>query len=158
MSALNGTITTVVGDTRYALVTSGAVILVGDGGPATQARLNNPASIALAPNRDLYIADQWNNVVRKVSASSGIIVTVAGQGTAGSGGDNGPAQLALLNSPGGVAVHPITGDVYIADNSNHVRASGRGGQGGGQGHERRVYAIQRYLRTLIQPGFRPHDD
>ena len=71
---------------------------------------------------DMYIVDQGNNSIRVVSAKTGIISTFAGgasgAGTAGSTGANGPATAALLNAPYGVAVDG-SGNVYIADKSNH---------------------------------------
>ena len=64
---------------------------------------------------NLYIADRDNNRVRKVA--NGIITTVAGNWTAGFAGDNGPATLAQLNIPYGVAVDSA-GNLYIADTGN----------------------------------------
>ncbi len=76
---------------------------------------------------NLYIADTMNAKVRKVSAASGVITTVAGSGTAGYGGDGGAAASAQLNLPIGVAVDS-SGNVYIADFGNSrvrkVSASG----------------------------------
>ena len=64
----------------------------------------------------MYIADQYNNRIRKVTVSTGIITTVAGIGTASYSGDNGAATAAELNSPSGVAVDatgtPST-DAYV---------------------------------------------
>ena len=88
----------------------------GDGGPAASARTNGANSVALDGAGNLYIADVGNNRVRKVSA--GIITTVAGDGSAGYGGDDGPATQAKLNSPSGVAVDSA-GNLYIADTGNH---------------------------------------
>jgi sugar lactone lactonase YvrE len=87
----------------------------GDGGPATAAQLNNPTSVAVDAAGNLYIADTGNYRVRKVSAS-GVISTVAGDGTLGYGGDGGPATSAQI-SAGGVAVD-TTGNLYIADSIN----------------------------------------
>lgn len=88
-----------------------------DGIPATSALLNFPSGVALDSAGDIYIADQSNNRVRKVDHSTGLISTVAGNGTAGFSGDNGPATAAMLNSPWGVAVDH-KGNLYIADFAN----------------------------------------
>ena len=101
-----------------------------DGGPATQALLNWPADVALDTNGDLYIADEYNNRIRKVDAE-GIITTVAGmkrptlevgeeedEETDENVGDHGPATSALLNRPTGVALDK-EGNLYIADRNNH---------------------------------------
>ena len=69
----------------------------GDNGPATAAELNAPAGVASDGKGHLFIADASNNVVREVNLSSGSIVTVAGNGTAGFSGDNGPATAAELH-------------------------------------------------------------
>ncbi len=93
----------------------------GDGGPATSARLNRPAGIALDVTGNLYIADYANNRVRKV-APDGIVTTVAGNGNGGYFGDGGPATSAELNLPVGVAVDAAS-NLYIADQyNNYVRA------------------------------------
>jgi uncharacterized protein (TIGR03437 family) len=89
----------------------------GDNGRASVAQLNAPAAIAFDARGNLYIADTFNHLVRKVSAA-GIIMTVAGTGAAGFSGDSGPAISATLNFPAGVAVDPA-GVVYIADTWNH---------------------------------------
>ena len=97
----NGTISTVAGN--------GTPGFSGDNGPATGAQLNYPAGIAVDSNGDLYIADTYNQRIRKVTFSNGLITTVAGNGTATS---------AQLNHPNGVAVD-ASGNVYIADTYNH---------------------------------------
>ena len=94
----------------------------GDGGTATSAQLAAPVGIAIDSAGNLYIADDDNNVIRKVTASTGIITTVAGQGppaSYGYAGDGGPATSALLSDPEGVAVDDA-GNIYIADSSNLV--------------------------------------
>jgi len=94
----------------------------GDGGPATNARLNAANSVAIGPSGDLYIGDSGNFCVRKVSG--GIITTVAGTGINGDAGDGGPATNAQLEGVGGVAVN-AAGDLYIAD-SGRVRKVANG--------------------------------
>ena len=89
----------------------------GDGGAATGASLNEPRGVAVDAAGNLYIADTWNNRIRMVSPS-GIISTVAGNGTQGFSGDSGSATSASLNSPTGVAVD-AAGNLYIADYWNH---------------------------------------
>ncbi len=90
----------------------------GDGGPATNAQLLLPRSVAVDSAGDLFIADGNNNVVREVRPD-GTITTVAGNGTQGYSGDGGPAASAELNEPQGVAVDSA-GDLFIADAFNRV--------------------------------------
>ena len=114
----------------------------GDGGPATQAKMGSPYGVAVDKAGNLYIADAGNNRIRKVS--NGIITTIAGTGTAGFTGDNGPATAARLNRPFGVSVDSV-GNVLVSDYGNYrVRlvsangiittlagfAAGYGGDGG----------------------------
>lgn len=89
----------------------------GDGGAATSAQLHQPTGVAVDSAGNLYIADFYNQVIRKVAAVTGTISTVAGNGTAGYGGDGGPATSAALNQPYGVAVDSA-GDLFIADFGN----------------------------------------
>ncbi len=98
----------------------------GDNGPATTAELDFPASVAVDSAGDLFIAESnifnypgTNNVIREVVKATGKIITVAGNGTAGYSGDNGPANSAELNNPDGVAVDSV-GDLFIADGDNSV--------------------------------------
>jgi sugar lactone lactonase YvrE len=107
-----GVITTVAGN--------GAFAFSGDGGPATSASLNLPQHLALDAAGNLYVADSGNNRVRMITPA-GVIMTVAGNGTAGYSGDGGQAKLAALDFPTGVAVD-AAGNLYIADyNNNRVR-------------------------------------
>ncbi len=112
----SGVITTIAGN-----VTPG---FSGDNGPATSAQLNFPVSVALDSAGNLYIADELNHRVRKVS-TNGTITTVAGNGNFGFSGDNGPATSAQLTSPTGVAVDSA-GNLYIADGSARVRKVSNG--------------------------------
>ncbi len=104
----NGVITTVAGN--------GIEGYSGDNGPATNAELAFPAAVVVDSAGNLYIADENNNRVRKVA--SGVITTVAGNGTAGFSGDNGPATSAQLFGPSGLALDSA-GDLYIADGSTN---------------------------------------
>jgi len=99
----------------------------GDAALATSKYLNNPFGVATDQNRNIYIADMANNRVRKVTISTGLITTIAGNGAFGFSGDNGNATAAKLAAPYGVAVD-AAGNIYIADRSNsrirRVDASG----------------------------------
>jgi YD repeat-containing protein len=114
----DGVITTVAGN--------GIRGFEGDFGPATEARLNQPTSVAVAPDGSLYILD-LNNRVRRVGPD-GIITTVVGTGARGYSGDGGPAIQASLDGPScwqmdpcnrasGLAFGP-DGSLYIADVNN----------------------------------------
>ncbi|MEV3852250.1 RICIN domain-containing protein [Streptomyces microflavus] len=89
----------------------------GDGGPATAAQLKFPFSVAVDSTGALYVSEYGNHRVRKVSPD-GNISTVAGVGTAGFGGDGGPAESAQLNKPIGLVLDS-TGTLYISDSANH---------------------------------------
>jgi uncharacterized protein (TIGR03437 family) len=103
-----GVITTVAGN--------GTAGFSGDNGPATSAELYWPDGVAVDSAGDLYIADSGNNRIRKVS--NGVITTVAGNGTKGFSGDNGPATSAQLYAPFGIALDSA-GNLYIADSGNN---------------------------------------
>ena len=89
----------------------------GDGGMATEAEFGSPAGVAVDAAGNVYVTDQTNHVVRKIDAS-GIVTTIAGTGNRGHWGDGGPARLAELDSPEGVAVD-AAGNVFVADTLNH---------------------------------------
>ncbi len=106
---INGNITTIAG-TGYSGYT-------GDGGAATNAKLRYPTGVAVDNSGNVYIADNYNHCIRMVNPS-GIISTIAGTGSSGSAGDNGPAVNAELDSPNDVTVDN-SGNIYIADTDNN---------------------------------------
>ena len=90
---------------------------VGDNGPATSAKLFSPDALAVDGAGNLFIDDSNQQRIRRVDAVTGIITTVAGDGTNGFGGDTGPATSAELSYPTDVSVDGA-GDVFIADSFN----------------------------------------
>ncbi len=91
----------------------------GDGGLATEAQLNSPMSVAIDTEGNLFIADTWNNRIRRVDAETGIITTIAGSGTvAWYSGDGGPGTEAQLAFPHRIAVDS-QGNVFVADTANN---------------------------------------
>lgn len=113
INASTGNISTIAGNN-----TLGAGY-AGDGGPATSAQLTAPFGVAVDGNGNVYIADRGAAVVREVTASTGVISTVAGNGTIGYSGDGGPATSAQLAAPFDVTVD-AAGNVYITDFNNSV--------------------------------------
>ena len=103
----------------YTIAGTGAMGYSGDGGPATAADLNYPDDTVEDSLGNIYIADSVNNVVRKVAAGSGIITTIAGNGTPGYSGDGGPALNAELSEPESLALDGA-GNLYVSDNGNYV--------------------------------------
>ncbi len=110
VAATNGHITTVAGN--------GVADFSGDGGPATAASLWQPAAVAVDSSANIYIADRRSGRIRKVSSATGLITTVAGNGTEGFSGDGGPALSASMSRAQGIAVDR-SGNLYIADMDNH---------------------------------------
>lgn len=115
-----GMIATVAGD--------GNGNFTGDGGPAAKAEVNSPSGLAFDPAGNLYIADTQNNRIRKINATTGIMVTLAGNGGGDYGGDGGPALVASIHGPYGLAFYNVTpptsggaqpiahlGDLLLAD-------------------------------------------
>ncbi len=108
--ALNGIISTFAG--------TGVAGFLGDGGPAVNASLYSPNSVAFDTAGNLYIADSSNNAIRKVTPA-GIISTIIGAGITSFGfaGDGGPAINGKLNDPQSAAVDSA-GNIYISDEDN----------------------------------------
>jgi uncharacterized protein (TIGR03437 family) len=112
----NGIITTVAGNGTFGYN--------GDNIPPLRAELFDPDWLATDSAGSLYIADSVNGRIRMVS--DGVIRTVAGAGTSASRGDNGPAVSAYLNGPAGLAVDSA-GNLYLADsNDNRIRKIANG--------------------------------
>lgn len=111
------------GNQRVRIVSGGVIQTLagggsgGDGGPAASALLAGPYTVAGDSAGNLYIADTGNNRIREVSG--GIITTVAGTGSVGFSGDNGPATTAMLNGPTSVAVDGA-GNIFFSDTGNLV--------------------------------------
>jgi trimeric autotransporter adhesin len=110
----NGVIDTIAG--------TGIAGYSGDGGDATSAQLAAPQGVALDAAGELYIADSGNSCIRKVSG--GVITTVAGNGTQGFTGDNGPATNAQLLNAQAIALDS-RGNLYIAD-TDRIRVVSNG--------------------------------
>ncbi|NOT60986.1 MAG: hypothetical protein HOP19_12275, partial [Acidobacteria bacterium] len=110
VAAGTNTITTIAG--------TGNATFNGDDRAASSAALNEPRLLAVDAAGDVYIADQGNQRIRKVSLASGMITTVAGSGAQGFGGDNSAPSSAVLSVPQGVAVD-AQGNIFIADTGNH---------------------------------------
>lgn len=93
---------------------------LGDGGPATSARLDAPIGLASDRLGNVFVADGTQNRVRRIDRATGIITTVAGNGAEGYGGDGGPATSATMTLPMDVALDGA-GNLYIATNDGRVR-------------------------------------
>jgi streptogramin lyase len=91
----------------------------GDGGLATNTRLDKPRGVWVDASGNIYIADTENNRIRMVDATTQMITTIAGNGGSGYTGDDGPATAAELHKPNGVLVD-VSGNIYIADTDNDV--------------------------------------
>ena len=89
----------------------------GDGGQATSATLRGPQGVCLDSNGNIFIADTANHKIRKVTVSTGLITTVAGNGDPLFGGDGDAATSASLKLPEDVAVDS-SGNIFIADTGN----------------------------------------
>jgi uncharacterized protein (TIGR03437 family) len=88
----------------------------GDNGPATSATITDPTGVAVDASGNVYFTDDTNNKIRKVTASTGIVTTIAGSGNVNYSGDNGPALNAGFE-PYDIAVDG-QGNLYIADYKN----------------------------------------
>jgi sugar lactone lactonase YvrE len=121
-----------IGSASQALVWPGTITdFAGTGA------FSNPQGLAVDAAGNVYIADSLSEVIRRVNATSGVMMTVAGTGSPGASGDGGAATGASLNSPTGVAVDGA-GNLYIADSENN--------------RVRRVDAVSRTITTVAGNG------
>ena len=106
INAATSIITTICGN--------GTLGYSGDGGPAINAMISKPTSLCFDKCGDLYFSDEDSCRVRRIDGITGIITTIAGNGTAGFSGDGGLAVNAEFNHPTGIAID-TTGNIYIGD-------------------------------------------
>lgn len=119
VDAVTGIITTFAGIGVPLGYTGGFVGYSGDSGPATNAQFSGPIRVFADSVDNIYVCDLDNHVIRKVSAATGIITTIAGNGTSGYSGNNGPASAALLNHPAGIFIDKRN-NIFIAEFGNGV--------------------------------------
>jgi len=95
----------------------------GDNGPALQAEFDSMHSLAIGPAGNIFLADTWNNRVRKIDAKTGQITNFAGTGVKGFSGDGGPADKAQFGGVYCIALDPRGEQMYLADLDNRrIRA------------------------------------
>lgn len=97
---------------------NGAKGYTGDGGPGTQATLNEPYEVRFDAAGNMFFVEMMNHLIRRVDAKTGIISTVAGAPSAGFAGDGGPAHAARFKQPHSIALDD-RGMLYVADIGNH---------------------------------------
>jgi trimeric autotransporter adhesin len=98
---------------------TGAGGLSGVGGPATSATFDRPADVVVDPAGNVYFAVETAEQVLRIDATTQILTSVAGNGTEGYSGDNGPATQASLSRPEGLALD-LQGNLYIEDQDNNL--------------------------------------
>jgi sugar lactone lactonase YvrE len=141
-----GSLASTVASATYSVTSSSPVIttvagngtsgLYGVGGPALSAEFGLPMSIAVDAPGNVYVSDQNNKVVWKITASTGVASIYAGTGTAGYSGDGGAATAATLSTPQGLALDSA-GNLYIADPVNET--------------VRKVAATTGIISTVVEP-------
>jgi sugar lactone lactonase YvrE len=114
-----------------------------DGLPATSVGLYGTRGLAFDSAGNLYVVEQFANLVRRIDRAAGTIITIAGTGGAGFGGDGGPATRATLNAPRAIAI-AADGTIYISDHDN--------------GRVRRIDPATHVITTVAGRGTAPRDD
>ena len=109
--AASGTVITIAG--------KGLLGFSGDGGPATNAAFNEPYGLAIGPDGTLYVADNGNYRIRAIAPATGVINTVAGNGSFGDTGDGGPATNATISGVISIAVDRARHALYLCDSDNN---------------------------------------
>src|SRR5260370_3901094 len=107
------------GQSTVTIAGTGAPGFSGDGGPATEAQINNPYGLVTGPDGALYFCEIGNHRVRRLDLKTHRISTVAGSGEKGYAGDGGPALAASLNEPYEVRFDKA-GNMFFAEMQNHV--------------------------------------
>lgn len=127
--AVTGAVSTYAGN--------GSSVSSGDGGPATSAGIYGPTWVSGDSQGNLFVVEQLGHRIRRIDALTGVITTVAGNGTAGFSGDGGAATLASLNAPQAVSVD-ASGNLFVSDTSNY--------------RVRRVDAVSGIITTIAGTG------
>ncbi|MFY9221948.1 MAG: IPT/TIG domain-containing protein [Blastocatellia bacterium] len=121
---------------------AGGIPFIGDGGLARAGLLFSPSGVAVDGQGNIYVSDENNNRIRKINTRSGMITTIAGNGAPDFNGDKGPAIVASLNKPAGLAID-LEGNIYVADRANS--------------RVRKIDAITGNIDTIIGSGKRKID-
>lgn len=124
----------------------------GDGGPATDALLDQPVSVAIGPDGDVWFAERGNDTIRRIDEATGIITTEAGTGTEGFAGDGGPAVDAVLRRPQSLTFDD-DGNLFFVDGARVRRIDATSGvittvAGGGIDETRPIAATSATLGGL----------
>src|SRR5262249_24770045 len=90
----------------------------GDGGPATEAALNEPYEVRFDSRGNMLILEMQDHLIRRIDAQNGTITTIAGDGVAGDRRDGGPARQARFRNPHSIALDE-NDNIYISDLANH---------------------------------------
>jgi hypothetical protein len=110
----------IVGGQGQRIAGTNSAGFAGDGGNFSLAMFSNPRSIAIDSANNIYVADAGNNRVRKITAATGVITSIAGNGQSGTGGENIPAAGSVVNYPYIVRVDAAR-NVFFAESGYRVR-------------------------------------